>query len=75
MEYDSLHFDPWARSQARRLVGQAVARGLLWKSTYCTECGADDRPLHGHHVDYLQPLFVIWLCPACHGLRHRGVPS
>jgi hypothetical protein len=28
--------------------------------------------IHGHHRDYRKPLFIVWLCPKCHGAEHAG---
>ena len=33
----------------------------------CQCCGATDRRLAGHHPSYFRPLFVVWVCPKCHG--------
>ncbi len=60
------------------LIYRLVKRGLLTKPKECENCQKKGH-LHGHHPDYLQPLHVVWLCPACHGLVHRilrrsGVP-
>jgi len=55
----------WAVNQ----LNQSVIRGETVKPYDCTCCGSE-RPLHGHHTDYLKPLDVIWLCSSCHGFIH-----
>ena len=43
----------------------------------CNLCGIEGEivnnefTLEGHHPDYRKPLFVIWLCRACHKQHHR----
>ncbi len=37
----------------------------------CSGCGTTGRRLEGHHEDYTKALDVVWLCRACHALRHR----
>lgn len=59
------------KRQASLDVNNAVRKGTLVKPEACTECGITDVRIHGHHEDYSKPLEVDWLCPACHGLRHR----
>ena len=36
----------------------------------CFVCGAT-KQLHRHHVDYDQPLSVVWLCEEHHNQLHR----
>lgn len=56
---------------ASTIVGNAVRDGRLFKPNYCTECGALDRVIHGHHDDYAYPMTVRWLCPPCHRKWHK----
>lgn len=58
------------KEPARRKLRVAVARGHIKKPDACVSCGRIGR-VHGHHYDYAKPLDVEWLCPKCHGLRHR----
>ena len=59
-----------AKRKAHNAAARAVRRGLLTPPSNCEDCGKDDR-LHKHHWDYSKPLSVEWLCPKCHGARHR----
>jgi hypothetical protein len=61
-------------SQARRarvILGNAVKAGKIQRQP-CEGCGSTSH-IHAHHEDYLKPLDVIWLCPICHGKRHREI--
>lgn len=58
------------KAVARVQLKRALADGLISKPEWCEDCRAK-RALHGHHGDYSDPLNVRWLCPQCHGLRHR----
>lgn len=57
------------RRKAHEAVNNAVRDGRLEKLP-CEKCGSEDR-VHGHHEDYNKPLEVTWMCPTCHGARHR----
>jgi hypothetical protein len=37
----------------------------------CSDCGTKPKVMHRHHPDYSKPKEIVWLCPKCHGLRHR----
>jgi formylmethanofuran dehydrogenase subunit E len=55
---------------ARQSLATAVKSGKVVKPMSCSECPETHR-IHGHHEDYSKPLDVEWLCPRCHGKRHR----
>ena len=55
---------------ARRTIADAVKSGKIIMPTHCEQCGQRAN-LHAHHADYSQPFTVEWLCPSCHGKRHR----
>ena len=72
----------WKRSKKRRdnnkikraahiLTNNAIKSGKLISSP-CERCGSTKK-IHAHHEDYLKPLEVTWLCPKCHGIRHREI--
>ena len=56
-----------AKHRAHQMVRLAIKRGNLVPEP-CESCGADKT--HAHHDDYLKPLNVRWLCPACHKAWH-----
>jgi hypothetical protein len=64
--------DP-AKLRARNVLRAAVYRSAVAKPPACEGCGQlTEKPqLSGHHRDYTKPYDVEWLCPACHGERHR----
>lgn len=37
----------------------------------CEQCKKLSKVLHRHHEDYKKPKEIIWLCPKCHGVKHR----
>jgi hypothetical protein len=55
--------------KAHAAVYAAVKSGKLVKPKNCQGCGKE-KPLHAHHVNYLVPLDVMWLCFSCHRLEH-----
>lgn len=55
------------RDIAHRSVLKAIREGRLTRQP-CQECGT--APAEAHHPDYSQPLDVLWLCGACHGITH-----
>jgi len=58
------------KNNARQKLERAVNSGLIRRPNRCDDCGVECKP-HGHHEDYSLPLNVIWVCTACHGIRHR----
>lgn len=52
-------------------VGNAIRDGKL-KPQPCERC-SQAVGVQAHHEDYSKPLDVIWLCPPCHGQRHREI--
>lgn len=59
------------KAGASNIVGNAVRDGRLYKPDHCSECGATDTRIHGHHEDYAKPLEVRWLCSKCHRDWHK----
>lgn len=67
-------------ARAHHLVNQAIKTGSIIVPVRCSKCGAIERGrkgkhiggrwLHAHHVDYSQPLEVIFVCPPCHKAIH-----
>lgn len=61
--------DYW-KERARDTLRHGIFNGTVNKPDRCQECS---RPglIHGHHNDYKKRREVEWLCPECHGKRHR----
>lgn len=56
--------------KAQNALSNAVAIGLIKRSTSCQNCGKTGCRIEGHHKDYGKPLDVIWLCGVCHKVEH-----
>lgn len=55
------------KTRARQKVKYATKVGKIERQP-CQTCG--DVPSEGHHPDYSQPLYVVWVCRACHSRIH-----
>ena len=53
---------------ARWAVNNAIKGGKLFKES-CSLCG--NSKSEAHHPNYLEPLFIIWLCRECHSKEHH----
>ncbi len=58
------------KREARYQLNLAVKRGDVTRPDKCSECGKRVN-VEGHHDDHSRPFDVRWLCPECHGLKHR----
>jgi len=58
------------RRYVRQSVRNAVAKGEMQKMPHCELC-LERCNTQAHHVDYGQPLKVLWLCEKCHGKCHK----
>ena len=55
--------------RCHQLLKYSVQRGAIKKPDACSVCGSPDN-IVGHHFNYMQPLFVMWLCKTCHCAWH-----
>ena len=71
------HLNKWQREwyqknkekrRAHVIVNRAIKSGKLMRPGTCSECNKNCKP-DGHHVDYTNPLEVIWICRACHSRK------
>jgi len=62
--------DPQARNHylARKAIYREIRAGRMTPER-CA-CGSAG-PTQAHHLDYDDPLRVVWLCARCHELTHR----
>ena len=54
---------------SRQETKRAILKGIIKVPDMCRDCGANVK-LDCHHMDYNNPLDVIFLCPLCHEKRH-----
>jgi hypothetical protein len=59
------------KHKAHGIVQRAIRSGKLVVQP-CQRCGYGIG-IQAHHEDYSKPLDVVWLCPPCHGARHREI--
>ncbi len=61
------------KARANQILQGMVSAGKIKKPKNCEDCNKNvpRNILHGHHEDYSKPLEVNWLCPPCHGDKHR----
>ena len=62
---------PAFKNRVIGLVNFAIELGVLIRPSSCEKCGQENKIIHGHHEDYMDPLKVNWLCPHCHRARHE----
>jgi hypothetical protein len=62
--------DKQHKEHARYLTSVAIKGGDVERKHECEVCGS--RPAHCHHIDYADPLRVMWLCPRCHMQTHSS---
>lgn len=61
------------KNRARYQTKRALEIGLLHRNDDCEDCGAPTCDCH--HLDYSNPLAVVWLCRECHSYRHRRIAN
>lgn len=60
------------QKRAHGAVNRALKNGTLIKPTVCSRPDCDStRAIEAHHVNYLEPLIVRWLCSVCHKCADR----
>ena len=71
-EYRKQPMTAW-KERLRRETKQLILQGLILHPGCCEECGvaADSATIHVHHLTYLRPDRVLFLCPQCHTAWHR----
>ncbi len=60
------------KNRARRILNKLVKEGLI-KKMPCVECGETNS--NGHHVDYSDPIAVVWLCRKHHAELNRKLTT
>lgn len=60
------------KKKATTILGNAVRDKRITKKN-CLICG--NLKTHGHHDDYTRPLYIMWLCPLHHKLRHKTLET
>ena len=64
------------RYRGKELVRYGVRSGRIKKPNVCSICGTkfnEARKINGHHINYLEPLNVIWCCDNCHKKIHKNI--
>jgi ribosomal protein S27AE len=66
----------WAKNNiikrsASYIINNAVRDGKIIKPIVCSNCGLENKRIHGHHDNYNYPMVVRWLCPKCHVAWHK----
>ena len=57
------------RKKCYKIYNSAISTKKLLRSFICENCLSTES-IHGHHVDYDEPLNVVWLCKECHYKIH-----
>jgi hypothetical protein len=62
------------KNSTRSITHGLVMSGQLEKALRCECCGrtpGSSREIHAHHVNYLDPQDIVWLCAKCHAQLHQ----
>ena len=57
-----------AKIYARNCTTVAIKMGRICRGS-CAVCGKEQGQVH--HLDYNEPLMIVWLCPNCHRRLHK----
>jgi len=52
--------------KARKLAQRRVRSGQIMRPTVCSSCEMVGVKIEGHHVNYMKPAELTWLCRKCH---------
>ena len=65
------------KEKVRRDTRQLILQGFIQHPGCCEECGTsvEDTTVHVHHLTYMVPNEVLFLCPQCHNDWHRNNPA
>jgi hypothetical protein len=58
------------KRRAHVLLNRAVKSGEIMRPQNCSQCLKLCKP-DGHHINYDEPLEVIWLCKTCHTRKSK----
>jgi len=56
---------------AIQAVYYSVITGKISRPTACSCCGNSGGRIEGHHINYNEPMKVVWLCSGCHADADR----
>lgn len=62
------------KEKIRRETKQLILQGLILHPGCCEDCGVvadSETTIHIHHLTYLRPDRVLFLCPQCHQRWHN----
>lgn len=57
-----------AKNYARNCINAAIRLGKICREP-CAVCGKEQG--QAHHLDYNEPLMIVWLCSNCHRRLHK----
>lgn len=63
------------KTRARQITRRAIKAGRIPVPETCQACREKQDRIECHHLDYDQPMVVLFLCTRCHGLVHRKSPD
>lgn len=70
--FQALHVIP-LREAAREVTRLLIADGFVRpRPGACESCGAGGKRIVCHHLDWLRPEVIAWLCPRCLAARHAS---
>ena len=71
-EYKKQPMPAW-KNKIRRETKQLIINGIILHPGCCEDCGVvadSETTIHIHHLTYLRPDRVLFLCPQCHQRWH-----
>jgi ribosomal protein S27AE len=63
------------KEPARKALYRAIKSEKLIKPKYCQHPRCKETEIFAHHIDYSEPLAVVWYCRAHHIMKHKLMKS